>query len=51
MMLLVERGQASLDDAVEKFLPEFKGQWVIAEKDTDHQLLRKPNTLSTTAIC
>jgi len=27
---------------VEKYLPEFKGQWVKAEADSEHQLLKKP---------
>ncbi|MDB6007329.1 MAG: hypothetical protein JWR15_4316, partial [Prosthecobacter sp.] len=41
-MMLVDEGKVSLDDPVEKFLPEFKGQMVIAEKDKDHVLLKKP---------
>ena len=42
LMMLVDEGRLTLDDAVEKFLPEFKGQMVIAEKDDDHVLLKKP---------
>ena len=42
LMLLVDEGKVSVDDPVEKYLPEFKGQMVIAEKDDDHVLLRKP---------
>ena len=42
VMMLVDEGKVSLDDAVEKYLPEFKGQMVIAEKDGEHVLLRKP---------
>ncbi len=42
LMLLVDEGRVSLDDPVEKFLPEFRGQMVIAEKDKDHILWRKP---------
>jgi len=42
LMLLIEAGKASLDDAVEKYLPEFKGQWLIVERDADHEVLRKP---------
>jgi len=41
-MLLVDEGKVNLDDPVEKYLPEFKGQWVIAEKDDNHMLLKKP---------
>ncbi len=42
LMMLVDEGRVSVDDPVEKFLPEFKGQMVIAEKDDDHVLLKKP---------
>ncbi len=41
-MMLVDEGKIALDDAVEKYLPEFRGQMVVAEKDGDHALLRKP---------
>ncbi|WP_417388250.1 serine hydrolase domain-containing protein [Gimesia sp.] len=43
VMMLVDEGKISLDDPVEKYLPEFKGQMVIAEKDDNHVLLRKPS--------
>lgn len=42
VMMLVDEGKIKLDDPVEKYLPEFKGQMVIAEKDADHVLLKKP---------
>lgn len=42
LMMLVDEGKVSVDDPVEKYLPEFKGQMVIAEKDDEHVLLRKP---------
>ena len=42
VMMLVDEGKVSLDDPVEKYLPEFRGQMVVAEKDSDHVLLRKP---------
>ena len=42
-MMLVDEGKVSLDDPVEKYLPEFKGQMVIAEKDDDHVLLKRPD--------
>lgn len=41
-MMLVDEGKVSLDDPVEKYLPEFKGQMVIVEKDAEHVLLKKP---------
>jgi CubicO group peptidase (beta-lactamase class C family) len=42
-MMLVDEGKVSLDDPVENYLPEFKGQMVIAEKDDDHVLLKRPD--------
>ncbi|WP_298858754.1 serine hydrolase domain-containing protein [uncultured Gimesia sp.] len=42
VMMLVDEGKIALDDPVEKYLPEFRGQMVIAEKDADHVLLRQP---------
>ncbi len=42
VMILVDEGRVKLDDPVEKHLPEFKGQMVIAEKDEQHVLLKKP---------
>ena len=41
-MMLVDEGKVKIDDPVEKYLPEFKGQMVIAEQDESHVLLRKP---------
>jgi len=42
LMMLVDEGKAKLDDPVEKYLPEFKGQMVVVERDKEHVLLRKP---------
>ena len=42
LMMLVDEGKVALDDAVEKHLPEFRGQMLIAEKNDAHALLRKP---------
>ena len=42
MTMLIEEGKVGLDDSVEKYLPEFKGQMVLAEQDDAHRLLRKP---------
>jgi CubicO group peptidase (beta-lactamase class C family) len=41
-MTLVDDGKVKLDDPVEKYLPEFKGQWLAAEQDKDHVLLKHP---------
>ena len=55
-MMLVDEGKVKMDDPVEKYLPEFKGQMYIAEQDDNHMLLKKPthpitlhNILSHTA--
>jgi CubicO group peptidase (beta-lactamase class C family) len=42
LMILVDEGKVNLDDPVEKYLPEFKGQMFIAEQDAEHVLLKKP---------
>jgi CubicO group peptidase (beta-lactamase class C family) len=42
LMMLVDEGKVNVDDPVEKYLPEFKGQMLAVEKDADHILLRKP---------
>ena len=42
LMMLVDEGKVMLDDPVEKYLPEFKGQWLIVEQDKEHQVLRRP---------
>lgn len=42
LMMLVDEGKVRLDDPVAKYLPEFKGQWLAAERDRDHVLLRRP---------
>lgn len=43
VMMLVDEGKISLDDPVAKYLPEFGGQMVTAEKDDNHILLQKPS--------
>lgn len=44
LMMLVDEGKVKLDDPIAKFLPEFNEQWVIAEQDKEHQVLKKPKT-------
>ena len=41
VMMLVDEGKLNLDDAVEKYLPEFKGQKVVAGKNADGTPLLK----------
>ena len=42
LMMLVDEGKVKLTDPVEKYLPGFRGQMFVAEKDADHVRLRKP---------
>lgn len=43
LMMLVDEGKVNVEDPVEKYLPEFRGQMVIAEQDDNHMLLKKPS--------
>jgi CubicO group peptidase (beta-lactamase class C family) len=43
LMMLVDEGKVHVDDPVEKYLPEFKGQWMRAEQTTDQMVLKKPH--------
>jgi CubicO group peptidase (beta-lactamase class C family) len=43
LMMLVDEGKVSLDSPVESYLGEFKGQWLAAEEDANHLLLKKPS--------
>ena len=42
LMILVDEGKVKVDDPVDKYLPEFRGQMVVVEKDDSHVLLKKP---------
>lgn len=42
LMMLVDEGKVRVEDPVEKYLPEFKGQMLAVEQNEDHVLLRKP---------
>jgi CubicO group peptidase (beta-lactamase class C family) len=42
VMLLVDEGRLSIDDEVEKHLPEFRGQMLVAAHDRDTITLRRP---------
>jgi CubicO group peptidase (beta-lactamase class C family) len=42
LMMLIDEGKINVDDPVEKYLPEFHGQMVVAKKDGDQVLLKKP---------
>lgn len=38
-LMLWDEGRVDLDAPVERYLPEFKGQWLVAERDDVHALL------------
>ena len=42
LMMLVDEGKVNVDDPVEKYLPEFRGQWLAADQSNDHLFLKKP---------
>jgi CubicO group peptidase (beta-lactamase class C family) len=42
LMMLVDEGKVNVEDPVEKYLPEFKGQKFIAYQDDDVTVLKKP---------
>jgi CubicO group peptidase (beta-lactamase class C family) len=42
VLMLQERGLLSIEDPVEKYLPEFKGQWMVEQKDKDRLTLVHP---------
>ncbi len=46
-MILAEEGRLRLGDAVEKYLPEFRGQWVAESKTADSIALRRPARVIT----
>jgi CubicO group peptidase (beta-lactamase class C family) len=43
VLMLVDQGEIYLNDRVEKYLPEFRNQMVVAERNDNHILLRKPD--------
>lgn len=51
VMMLVDEGKLALDDPIEKYLPEFKNQMVVAEKTETQTILRKPTRPITLRDC
>lgn len=51
VMIAVDEGKVKLDDPIEKYLPEFKGLMLVAEKDAEHVLLKKPKRPPTVRDC
>ena len=43
IMMLEQEGRLSVDDAVEKHLPEFKGQMLVESRDGERVVLKKPS--------
>src|SRR5207237_2368060 len=42
IMILVDEGKLAVADPVEKYLPEFRGQMLVAERGKDTLVLKKP---------
>ena len=42
LMMLVDEGKVNVEDPVENYLPEFKGQMLVVEQDQEHMLLKRP---------
>lgn len=47
VMLLVDEGKISLDDPIDKYLPEFKGLMYVADKTDEQKLLKKVPQMPT----
>jgi CubicO group peptidase (beta-lactamase class C family) len=43
ILILADEGKLAVSDPVEKHLPEFKGQWLVAERPKDRLTLKKPS--------
>ena len=43
LMMLVDEGKVKLDDPVEKYLPEFRGQMLLVSEDKDRTVLKRPS--------
>ena len=43
VMMLADEGKLKVDDPVEKYLPEFRGQMLVASRDKDTVTLKKPS--------
>ena len=51
VMMLVDEGKLALDDPVEKHLPEFRSQMLVAEKSETQTVLKKPARPITICDC
>jgi CubicO group peptidase (beta-lactamase class C family) len=50
LMILVDEGKVSLDDPVEKVLPEFKTMWLPVEQDQDRLVLQRQKPITVRQI-
>ena len=51
LMILVDEGKVKLDEPIARYLPEFGGAMVVAERDGEHVLLKKPGRPPTLRDC
>jgi CubicO group peptidase (beta-lactamase class C family) len=42
IMILADEGKLAIDDPVEKYLPEFRGPWLVSERKGDQIVLKRP---------
>ena len=42
IMILVDEGKVNVEDPVEKYLPEFKGQMLVEKREAEKVILKKP---------
>ena len=42
LMMLVDEGKVQVEEPVERYLPEFKGQMLTVEQDDDHAIHKRP---------
>src|SRR5688572_4911806 len=47
IMILRDEGKLSVDDPVEKYLPEFRNQWLVENRSKDALTLKRPNRAVT----
>jgi CubicO group peptidase (beta-lactamase class C family) len=47
VMMLLEQGRVSLGDPVEKYLPDFRGQWMVKDRGDKTMSLQKPQRQMT----
>ncbi len=47
IMILADEGKIDIESPVEKYLPEFRNQWLISEQSKDKIVLKKPARLVT----